>query len=159
MNIEAIGIGSLLAAVFAAGLAILLVAPPRSLASAFLCGGAGHLVRDLSIGWGVTAIWSTSLGAAVVVLVAVAVLREHVISPVILISGVLPLGASVAVFNTIRGLMNISTLEGEALGAASTALSANLGKVFTTTLAIAMGLAAGMAIVRLVRRERIWRAA
>jgi uncharacterized membrane protein YjjB (DUF3815 family) len=159
MNLEAMAIGGLLAGVFATAMAIFLVAPPRSLASAFLCGGAGHLVRDLSIGWGVSSIWSTSIATAVVVLVAVAVLREHVVSPVILISGVLPLGASVAVFNTIRGLMQVSTLEGEALGAASTALSANLGKVFTTTLAIALGLAAGMAIVRLVRRERIWRGA
>ena len=71
----------------------------------------------------------------------------------VLICGVLPLGAAVAMFNLIFALMQVSSLQGEALGGASVALSANLGKMFTTSLAIAVGLAAGMAIVQLFRRE------
>ena len=45
------------------------------------------------------------------------------------------------------------TIIGDALTAASVALSANFGKAFTGTLAIALGLAAGMAIIRLVKRQ------
>jgi hypothetical protein len=72
-----------------------------------------------------------------------------------LVSGVLPLGAAVAMFNAITELMKVSSLKGEALSGASVALSANIGKVFTTSLAIALGLAAGIAIVRLFRREEV----
>jgi hypothetical protein len=71
----------------------------------------------------------------------------------VLICGVLPLGAAIAMFNLIFALMQVSSLQGEALDGASVALSANLGKMFTTSLAIAVGLAAGMAIVQLFRRE------
>ena len=45
------------------------------------------------------------------------------------------------------------TIIGDALTAASVALNANFGKAFTGTLAIALGLAAGMAIIRLVKRQ------
>lgn len=99
--------------------------------------------------------WSTVVAAAVVVLAAVAVIRRHVVSPVVVISGVLPLGAAVAMFNAIIELMKVSSLKGEALSASSVALSANTGKVFTTSLAIAVGLGAGMAIVRCFRPEEV----
>jgi hypothetical protein len=49
--------------------------------------------------------------------------------------------------------MKVSTLKGEALSAASIALSANAGKALTGTLAIAVGLAAGIAIMKLFGRE------
>jgi hypothetical protein len=52
--------------------------------------------------------------------------------------------------------MKISSLEGEALGGSSVALNANIGKLFTTSLAIAVGLAAGIAIVQLIRHRRVW---
>jgi hypothetical protein len=99
--------------------------------------------------------WSTAVAAAVVVLVAVAVIRRHVVSPVVVISGVLPLGAAVAMFKAIIELMKVSHLEGEALSEASVALSANMGKVFITSLAIALGLGTGIAIVRFFRREEV----
>jgi len=45
---------------------------------------------------------------------------------------------------------------GEELSGAAVALSANAGKAFTTSLAIALGLAVGTAVVRLFRREKVW---
>jgi hypothetical protein len=78
-----------------------------------------------------------------------------VVSPVVVISGVLPLGAAVAMFKAIIELMKVSHLEGEALRGASVALSANMGKVFITSLAIALGLGTGIAIVRFFRREEV----
>jgi hypothetical protein len=83
-------------------------------------------------------------------------IRGRELSPVVLVSGVLPLGAAVVMFNAIVELMKISSLEGEALGESSVALNANIGKLFTTSLAIAVGLAAGIAIVQLIRHRRVW---
>jgi uncharacterized membrane protein YjjB (DUF3815 family) len=155
MDLLGIFMNSLWAGLFAGSLGILLTAPPRYIAPAFLCGFAGNFSRDVFMSWGMSQNWSTAVAAAVVVLVAVAVIRRHVVSPVVLISGVLPLGAAVAMFNAIIELMKVSSLKGEALSGASVALSANTGKVLTTSLAIALGLGTGMAIVRLFRREEV----
>jgi uncharacterized membrane protein YjjB (DUF3815 family) len=154
MDLLAIFMNSLWAGLFAGGMGILLTAPPRFIAPAFLSGFAGRFARDVFMSWGMNQNWSTAAAAAVVVLVAVAVIRRHMVSPVVVISGILPLGAAVAMFNVIVALMKVSHLEGEALSGASVALSANIGKVFTISLAIALGLAAGMVIVRLCRREK-----
>ncbi len=153
MDLLAIFMNSLWAGLFAGGQGILLTAPRRYILPAFLCGFAGRFARDVFMSWGMSQNWSTAVAAATVVLVAVAVLRRHVVSPVVLITGVLPLGAAVAMFNTIIELMKVSSLKGEALSEVSVALSANTGKVFTTSLGIALGLGAGTAIVRLFRRE------
>ncbi len=155
MDLLAILMNSLWAGLFAGGMGILLTAPPRFIVPAFLCGFAGRFARDVFMSWRMSQNWSTAVAAAVVVLVAVAVIRRHVVSPVVVISGVLPLGAAVAMFNAIIELMKVSSLKGEALSEASVALSANMGKVFTTSLAIALGLGTGIAIVRLFRREEV----
>ncbi len=155
MDLLAIFMNSLWAGLFAGGQGILLTALPRYIAPSFLCGFAGCFARDVFMSWGMSQNWSTAVAAPVVVLVAVAVIRRHVVSPVVVISGVLPLGAAVAMFNVIIGLIKVSTLKGEALTGASVALSANMGKVFTTSLAIAVGLVVGIAIVRFFKREEV----
>ena len=144
---------SLWAAVFATGFGVILTTPARALVSCFVCGFTGRCVRDLCMGSGLSQNWATAVAAAVVVLLAATIVRRHAISPVVLICGILPLGSAVAMFNMIFDLMRVSSLQGEALSAASASLSANAGKVFTGTLAIALGLGAGMAIVRFVRRD------
>ncbi len=155
MGLLAILNNSLWAGLFASGLGILLTAPPRYIVPTFLGGFAGRLVRDAFMSWGMSQNWSTTVAAAVVVLIAVAIIRRHVVSPVVLITGILPLGAAVAMFNAIVELMKVSHLQGEALSGSSVALSANVGKAFTTSLAIALGLGAGIAIVRFFRREEV----
>jgi uncharacterized membrane protein YjjB (DUF3815 family) len=152
VNLGTILLNSLWAALVATGLGILLTAPLRYIAPTFLCGFSGRFVRDLFTAWGSGEDWSTVLAAAVVVVLAVAIMRRHRVSPVVLICSVLPLGATVAMFRTILELMKVSSSRGEALSAASVALSANAGKAFTGTLALALGLAAGMAIVRFFTR-------
>jgi uncharacterized membrane protein YjjB (DUF3815 family) len=153
MDPSAILLHALWAALFATGLGVMLTAPPRYLLAAFACGFLGRGVRDVCTGLGVNVNWATVIAAAAEVLVAVAITQGRRVSPVVLICGVLPLGAAVAMFNLIFALMQISVAKGEDLAAASTALTANAGKVFTTTVAIAIGLAAGMAIERLFKRE------
>ena len=156
MEVPAILIGSLWAGLFASSLGVLFTAPTRHIVPALLCGFCGRFARDVLMSWGMSQNWSTAVAAAAVVLVAVAVVRRHSAPPVVLVSSVLPLGAAGAMFNAIMDLMKVSSLKGEALGQATVSLSANIGKAFTTSLAIALGLAAGMAIVRLLRREEVW---
>ena len=153
MDLPSILVTSLWAALYATGLGILLTAPVRYLIPTFLCGFIGRAVRDVCMGWSLSQNWATVIAATVVVLVAVATTRRHAVSPVVLICAVLPLGAAVAMFSLIFALLQASSSTGEALDAASLALSANLGKVFTTYLTIALGLGAGLAIVRLFRGE------
>ncbi len=143
---------SMWAGLFAGGLGIVLTAPPRYVPPAFLGGFAGRFARDVFMGWGMSQNWATAVAAAVVVLVAVTGIRRHVESPVVSVSAVLPLGAAAAMFNAIVELMKVSSLKGEALSESSVALSANTGKVFVTSLAIALGLGAGTGIVRLLSR-------
>ncbi len=149
-------LGGFWSGLLAGSLGILLTAPFRYIVPAFLCGFAGRAARDLFISWGVGLGWSTMGAAAVVVLAAAALTRRHIISPVILISGVLPLAASAAVFNAILDLMKVSALEGDALHDASISLISNSGKAFTVSLSVALGLATGVMIVRLIRRKRAW---
>jgi uncharacterized membrane protein YjjB (DUF3815 family) len=146
---------ALWAALFAAGLGVMLTAPPRYLVAAFACGLLGRGLRDVFTGLGLNLNWATVIASAVVVLAAVAMLRRRQVSPVVLICGVLPLGAAVAMFNLIFALLQISSATGDAVATASMALTASAGKVFTTSVAIAVGLAAGLAIVRLSKRDEV----
>jgi uncharacterized membrane protein YjjP (DUF1212 family) len=141
------------AGLFAIVAALLFTAPARFIVPTFFCGFAGRLVRDALTGAGVGPSWSTLVAAAVLVLVAAAVVRKHAVPPVVLLGGVLPLAASISVVNAILDLMKLSSLEGEALARTAVSLSANIGKAFTTFLALALGLAAGLAIVRIIRGE------
>jgi uncharacterized membrane protein YjjB (DUF3815 family) len=155
MGIMTMFINSLWSGLFAGTLGFIFTAPLRYIAPTIFSGFAGRFVRDAFMSWGMSQNWSTAVAAAVVVLVAVAIIRRDDASPVVLISGILPLGASVAMFNAITSLMKVSSFSGEALSQASIALSANIGKVFTTSLAIALGLAAGIVIARLFRGEKL----
>lgn len=138
---------------FAAGLGVMLTAPAQYLVACFFCGFVGRGVKDITHGFGVDVNWATAIAALAVVLVAAALTRRQTVSPVVLICGALPLGASVAMFHLIFALMKVSTAKETELAEASLALTANLGKVFTISLAVALGLGAGVALVKLLRRR------
>ena len=150
MDFFAIIVKSLWAGLFAFSWAIILTAPNRYIIPAFFCGFAGRFSRDLFMSVGLSQNWSTVIAAALVVMVAVAIIRKDEVSPAVLVTGVLPLGAALALINAIIGLMKISSLKGEALAAESAALSMNTGTVVISSLAIAVGLAAGMTIIRFI---------
>jgi hypothetical protein len=61
----------------------------------------------------------------------------------------------VAVFNVIFALIRLSTAAGDARTEYSLPFTANLAVAFTTFMAIALGLGAGLAIVRIFRRENV----
>lgn len=156
MNLPSMLLDSFLSGLFSSALGVLLTAPPGAIVPAFLCGFSGRAARELLHALGLGLGWASAVAAVVVVLVAAGLTRRHIVSPVILIGSVLPLAPSSAVFNAILDLLRISSLEGEAVRETSISLLANVGKAFTLSLALALGLAAGIAIVRLIRGEKTW---
>jgi uncharacterized membrane protein YjjB (DUF3815 family) len=155
MDLPAIVMNSLWAGLLAGGLAILFTAPLQYVPATLLCGFAGRCVRDVFIAWGLNQNGSIVIAAVVVVLVAVVMTRGHAVSPIMLAAGVIPLGAAMAMFRAIFELLKISSLSGEALNASSVALTENIGEVFTTSLAISLGLGIGMAVVRILRHKEV----
>lgn len=138
--------------VFAAGLGVMLTAPARHLIACGACGFVGRGVKDLALAADLDMTRATVLAALMVVLVAALLTRRHAVSPVVLICGALPLGASSPMFAAIFALMQVSTAADADLAEVSLNLTSNLGKVFATSLAIAVGMGAGVAITRLFRR-------
>src|SRR5882672_815095 len=109
MHLSAILENSFWSGLFATGIGVMLTAPAQYLVPAFLCGFLGRGVRDVCTGWGLSQNWATVIAAALVVLVAVAIIRRHTVSPVVLICGVIPLGAAIPMFNLIFAVMQISS--------------------------------------------------
>jgi len=139
--------------VFASALAVLLTAPARAIVPAFFCGCAARALRDLIASGGANVHLATLVATAVAVVIAAAVAPRHA-APAVLVASILPLGAAVVVFNAIIQLMRVSVLRGSTRVAASAELTADVGTAFTTFFAIAVGLQAGLSIVRTVRRAR-----
>jgi uncharacterized membrane protein YjjB (DUF3815 family) len=152
MDLPAILLNALWAGSFAAGLAVIFTAPPRYLFAAFVCGAFGTTVRALATELGLNVNQATVLAATGIVLVGAAFTRRREAPPVVMASGIIPLAASIAVFNTIFLLMRIPAATGDTLNELSVDLSSNVAKVFATSLSIALGLGAGVGVVRLLRR-------
>ena len=153
MDLPAIAMNSLWAGLFAAGLAVVFTAPPRYLFAAFVCGYFGTTVRAIATEIGLNVNQATAIAALGIVLLGTLFTRRGEVPPVVMASSIIPLAASLAVFNAIFLLMRIPTVTGDALNEQVVELSANVAKVFATSLSIALGLGAGTGIVRLIRRE------
>lgn len=148
-------LNALCGAGFAAAMAVVFTAPRRYVAPSFLCGLTALLVRGLLSTSGMGVGVATLVASAVAVIAAVAVTPRHTVVPVVLIAAVMPLGAGAAAFHTIVQLLRISSAQGPALNDASMTLMANLGRAFTTLVAIAVGLQIGIALVpSLLRSQR-----
>lgn len=156
MNLSAILLEGLMAGSFASALGVILTAPPRYIVPVFFCGFSGRFVRDLLTSLGLSFNWSTMVAAAAVVLVGTAITRRHTVPLVALATSIFPLAASASFFDAILAVMRVSSAKGEELQAASVSLISSSAKAFTVSLAIALGLAAGLAIVRAIRGERVW---
>jgi uncharacterized membrane protein YjjB (DUF3815 family) len=148
-------LNSIWAGLFSAALAAVLTAPPQAIIPSLLCGFAARLIRNVLIGLGIVHSLAVIVAAAVSVFLAIALVsRKRNASLIAIVTGVLPLGAAVAFFNAIKGILEISTLKDQALITASAQLAANLSSVFTTTLAIALGMGVGFLVARLLGMRR-----
>jgi hypothetical protein len=134
MDITPMLLNSIWAGLFAAALAVVLTAPPQAIVPS-------------------TAV---VVAAATCVLLGLALTsRRRSFSVIAIVTGVLPLGAAVALFNSIKGILNMSGLKEQALVTASAQLSANLSAVFTTTFAMVLGIGVGFLIARLLKWKSV----
>jgi uncharacterized membrane protein YjjB (DUF3815 family) len=158
MNISTILLNSASAAIFTAGMAAVFSAPSWALAPSLFCGFLARLVRDLLMGWGASQNLATLVAAALVVVSAVGFVRRRNVTAIVLLAGLIPLGAAGALFRAIVGFLQISDMKGEGLSA-PIALISNLSVVFTTTNAIVVGAWIGYLMGQSVWRDRDSRAA
>ena len=91
-----------------------------------------------------------------IVISAGLIIRSQKVPPVVMVCAVLPLWASVSMFNLLNDLRKVSLLSGDELSKAATDLTANTAIVFVITVSIALGFAAGLAVLKVIfRRESI----
>jgi uncharacterized membrane protein YjjB (DUF3815 family) len=156
MDITPMLLNSIWAGLFAAALAVVLTAPPQAIVPSLLCGFAARLIRNVLVGWGLSSSTAVVVAAATCVLLGLALTsRRRSFSVIAIVTGVLPLGAAVALFNSIKGILNMSSLKEQALVTASAQLSANLSAVFTTTFAMVLGIGVGFLIARLLKWKSV----
>jgi uncharacterized membrane protein YjjB (DUF3815 family) len=156
MDITPMLLNSIWAGLFAAALAVVLTAPPQAIVPSLLCGFAARLIRNVLVGWGLSLSTAVVVAAATCVLLGLALTsRRRSFSVIAIVTGVLPLGAAVALFNSIKGILNMSGLKEQALVTASAQLSANLSAVFTTTFAMVLGIGVGFLIARLFKWKSV----
>ena len=153
MHLTVILLNSMWAAIFATGMAVVFSAPAWALAPSFCCGFIARLARDVLMGWGADQNLATLVAAAVVIFIAVSIVRRSGVSSIVMLAGIIPLGAAGALFRAIVGFLEVSSLKGEGLSAPD-ALISNLSILFTTTTAIAVGAWIGYFIGQSVRREQ-----
>jgi len=149
MNLTSLAADSIWAGLFAGAMSIVFSAPYSAL---FLssCGGfVGRLVRDILLQCGAGANFATLIAAAMVVMVAALMLRRPGMSPVIVVSGILPLGAAGAFSRAIVDFLQISFLTEQNASAVPLALVVNLSTVFTTTVAIGVGISVAVYAIKL----------
>jgi uncharacterized membrane protein YjjB (DUF3815 family) len=154
MDLTAILLNSLWAALFATGMAVVFSTAYWALVPSFCCGFIARLTRDVLMGWGASQNLATLVAAALVVFIAVSFIRRPGVSPIVMLAGIIPLGAAGALFRAIVGFLEVSSLKGEGLSAPA-ALISNLSILFTTTCAIAVGAWTGYFIGQSVRREQL----
>jgi uncharacterized membrane protein YjjB (DUF3815 family) len=142
---------------FAATFAIVFSAPLQAVVPSFCAGFFARVARDWLMGLGVSQALATLIAsAAVVTVVRLTLLRRPGFSPIVVLSGLVPLGAATAFFAAIIGFLKIPSLTGEALANAPVELLSNMSALFKTTLAIVLGAALGAAMIRSLRSARDW---
>jgi len=124
---------------------ILFAAPLQFLGAAASLGFLARVLRDALMLAGASSVPATFCAATAVVFVTHAVIpiRRPGVTPAVLVSALIPLGAAKPFFEAIIGLVRTPSLKGDALAAAPAALMSDVATVVTMTLAVALGVAVG----------------
>jgi hypothetical protein len=69
------------------------------------------------MGWGASQNLATFLAAALVLFIAVRFVRRPGVSPIVMVAGVIPLGAAGVLLRAIVGFLQVLSLKGEGLSA------------------------------------------
>lgn len=131
-------------------IAILFSAPIAALLPSFCGGLIARVVLDALMGAGASRPLATAIAAAAVVIVVVPLIRfRHPgVSPIVILSSFVPLGAAKAFFAVIDVSLRLTTLKGDAAAAAAATLVSNGSIVFWATLALAFGASAGTLLIQ-----------
>lgn len=146
MNLTALLLNSLWAALFAVGIAFLFSAPYPALFPSFCCGFLARFTKDALMGWGANQNLASFFAAAMVVLLAIGAMRGRGLPPTVAAAGIIPLGPAVPFIRAIVAFLQLSSLKEDALAEVPVVLLSNLSVVFTVTLAVAGGVWAGLLI-------------
>jgi hypothetical protein len=141
------------AGLFAAAMAIVSAAPYSGLLPSFCGSFVARFARDALVAAGVDLNWATLIAAALVIFVAAVLIRRPVVSPVVMVSALVPLGAALPFFRAIADFLRIPSMTAEGVALLPQTMLSNLGKVFTTTVAIGAGASVAIYLVRALRRE------
>ena len=156
MSIQDILIDGLWSALFATAMSIRNSTPYKYIIPTFISSVIAVLTRDLLENTGLSTNWSTLFAAFMIVISSGIFIRSQRVPPVVLVCAVLPLWASVSMFNMLNDLRKVSLLSGDALNKAAIDLSANTAVVLVITIVIALGFAAGLVVLKLIfRRESL----
>lgn len=157
MNLPANLADGLWAGLFSLAMAAVFSAPYYALIPSFCCGFLDRVARDVLMGWGVAQAPAVAAAAALTVILAVVLVRRSTVPPVVMVSGLLPLGAAGSFFAAIGDFLRVGSVTGGAAVTVPLDLVLKLSMVFTTTLAIAAGAWVGFQLSRVVgRREAPW---
>ena len=153
MNLIAVLVGGIWAGVFAAALAIVFSAPVNTMFSGFCGGFVARFSRDVLLGWGSKPELATLVAAALVVFVGAFLVHRHGDSLATIAGAVIPLAPGAIFIHAITDFLLISSQPDDKLVGVPAELVSNLSKVFTTTVAIAVGLSLAILVLQTVKRE------
>ena len=145
IDFAAIIAGGLWSGILSLAIAVLFSAPISALLPSFGGGLIARVALDGLMAAGASRPLATAVAAAAVVIVVVPVfsVRQPGVSPVVILSSFVPLGAAKAFFAAIDVSLRMTSLKGEAMTVAAATLISNGSIVFWTTLAIALGASVG----------------
>jgi uncharacterized membrane protein YjjB (DUF3815 family) len=155
MNLVALVTVAGLAGLFAGAMSIIFAAPSRAVLPSFCAGFVARLSRDALVAAGADVILATLVAAVLVGLIGEALVRRRIGSPVVVVSALVPLGAALPLFRVIVDFLRISSLPAAKLALLPQAMLSDLGRVFTTTAAIGLGVFMAAYAGRFMRRESL----
>ena len=153
MNLIALLVGGIWAGVFAAALAIVFSVPVNVVFSGFCGGFVARFSRDVLLGWGAKPELATLVAAALVVFVGALLVRRHSDLLATVAGACVPLTPGTVFIRAITDFLLISSRPDDKLVGVPAELVSNLSRVFTTTVAIAVGLSLAILVLQTVKRE------
>lgn len=140
---------------FAAAMSIIFAAPSRAMLPSFCAGVVARVSHDALIGAGAGVNFATLVAAALVCLVGEIAIRRNIGSPVVVVSGLVPLGAAAPFFRTIVDFLRIASMPADRLASLPQAMLSDISKVFCTTADIGIGVSLVVYLTKVLRRETL----
>lgn len=154
MDWNAILVAGLWAGIMAGGIAVFFTVPREAVAVAALAGFVGRAARTWMVQSDQGVIRATLVAALAVSLVTVLLARRRHLSPIVAMSALIPLGASVNAFDVIWAALRMPSVTDAAERAALAAdLVGNAVSLLAVTFTIAVGFVIPWLAVRLARGE------